>query len=68
MSIFPQQTAQKYDLILFFKENQTRIQDILMNNFNRFGKSMKWYFNVQVKMVKFFPDGDFDEAHPHFRC
>ncbi|CAG2204618.1 unnamed protein product [Mytilus edulis] len=60
----PSNNEERYDLMLFFKEKQVDIVQILEDRLLR--NNIKFYMSVHVRMIKYSPDGKYDEAEPHF--
>ncbi|XP_071153082.1 uncharacterized protein [Mytilus edulis] len=60
----PSNNEERYDLMLFFKEKQVDIVQILEDRLLR--NNIKFYISVHVRMIKYSPDGKYDEAEPHF--
>ncbi|CAG2250926.1 unnamed protein product [Mytilus edulis] len=60
----PSNNEERYDLMLFFKEKQVDIAQILEDRLLK--NNIKFYMSVHVRMIKYSPDGKYDEAEPHF--
>ena len=57
---------EKHDLTLFLKGKKANIFKNLKTELKE-KKGVKWFISVQVKMVKYRPDGQDEFATPHFR-
>ncbi|CAC5362599.1 unnamed protein product [Mytilus coruscus] len=60
----PSNNEERYDLMLFFKEKQVDIVQLLEDRLLK--NNIKFYLSVHVKMIKYSPDGKYDEADPYF--
>lgn len=58
--------TEKHDLTLFLQGNKSNVFKNLKTELEE-KKGLKWFISVQVKMVKYRPDGADQFAEPHFR-
>ncbi|CAC5423379.1 unnamed protein product [Mytilus coruscus] len=65
IEIVPATNGERYDLIHFIKEKKEQITELLLEKSE--ANNIKYFFNVQVRMVKYLADGTYEEALPHFR-
>ena len=57
---------EKYDLSLFLQGKRTNVLKNLEKEFKE-KRGLKWFITVQVRMVKYRPDGEDEFSTPHFR-
>ena len=57
---------EKHDLTLFLQGKKSNVLKNLKAELKE-KKGVKWFISVQVKMVKYTPDGTDQFAYPHFR-
>ncbi|CAC5383844.1 unnamed protein product [Mytilus coruscus] len=61
----PATNGERYDLIHFIKEKKQQITELLLDKNE--ANNIKYFFNVQVCIIKYLADGTYEEALPHFR-
>lgn len=70
MDIWKQYTKprlnEKYDLSIFLHGKKLQVLKHLEADL-KVKKGITWFISVQVKMIKYRPDGKDDTATPHFR-
>ena len=57
---------EKYDLSLFLQGKRANVLKNLEKEFQE-KRGLKWFITVQVRMVKYRPDGEDEFSTPHFR-
>ena len=57
---------EKYDLSLFLQGKRANVLKNLEREFKE-KRGLKWFITVQVRMVKYRPDGEDEFSTPHFR-
>ena len=57
---------EKYDLSMFLQGKRTNVLKNLEKEFKE-KRGLKWFITVQVRMVKYRPDGEDEFSTPHFR-
>ncbi|CAC5362511.1 unnamed protein product [Mytilus coruscus] len=60
----PTNNEERYDMMLFFKDKQVDIVQILEDRLLK--NNLKFYLSVHIKMIKYSLDGKYDEDDPHF--
>ena len=65
VELFPTTNDERYDLIHFIKEKKEQIKMLLVEKSKE--SNIKFFFTVQIRMIKYSPDGTYEETHPHFR-
>ncbi|CAC5392259.1 unnamed protein product [Mytilus coruscus] len=61
----PSTQDERYDLIHFMREKRAKIKSLLEDR--RIESNIKFYLNVQVRMIKYAVDGTYEEQVPFFR-